>query len=157
MTAEKITQRNEWLSKFFKTIFPDKILIVNSIDNPAVIYNHSICLSCYVQNIELRLMDKPRGGNIICSITLSETMPEYDIETILHWFKDCEHRSIFKLALQGTTPLLYLSGYNFTDRINSKGKFPVFSRHNPKVYMTKDNAQKVLDSLKGEGYDVVPC
>lgn len=157
MSPEKIIQRNKWLLKFFKTIFPDKIILANTLDNPAVIYNYITCLSCYVQNIELKFMNKSRNGEMIYSIILSETVSSYDVEKILNWLKNCEHRKVFKVKLNGTYPLLYLSGYNFIDRDKKEGRYPVFSHHNPKIYMTKENAEKVIEPLRKEDYDVVLC
>lgn len=157
MSPEKIIQRNAWLLKFFKTIFPDKIIIANTVDNPAVIYNYTTCLSCYVQNHELRFMDKSRDGAMVYSIFLSEKVTDYDTEKILDWYTNCEHRKIFKVQLSGTKPALYLSGYNFLDRDKKLGRYPVFSRHNPKIYMSKDNAEKVIPQLREENYDVILC
>ena len=157
IAAEKIIQRNKWLFKFFKTIFPDKIVLINSLDNPAVIYNNITCLSCYVQNYELKFMSKPREGEVVYSLILSELVSKYDSEKIFDWFQNCEHRKTFRVKLSGTNPLLYLSGYNFLDRDNQTGKYPVFSRHNSKIYMTSDNAQKVVAQLREENYDVVLC
>lgn len=157
ITPQKIEQRNKWLSKFFKTIFPDKIMVANTLDNPAIIYNYTTCLSCFVQNFELKFMDRPRDGNKVYSIFLSETIRDYDVEKILEWFNGCEHRKIFRIKLNSIIPPFYLSGYNFTDRDNKEGKYPVFSRHNPKIYMSRDNAEKVIEPLREENYDVIVC
>lgn len=156
ITPERIAQRNKWLLKFFKTIFPDKIIIANTHDNPAIIYDYNTCLSCFVQNFELRFMDKPRDGKKVYSVLLSETS-EYDIEKILSWFSNSEHRKIFRVRLNGTNPSVYLSGYNFLDRDTQHGRYPVFSRHNPKIYMNKDNAMKVIEPLAEDGYSLALC
>lgn len=157
LAPEKILQRNKWVLRFFRTILPDKIILANTLDNPAIIYDYRTCLSCFVQNFELKFMDKPRDGKKVYSILLSEAIRDYDVEKILEWVNNCEHRHVFKVKLNGATPPVYLSGYNFLDRETQAGKYPVFSRHNPKIYMSKDNAEKVIDSLRADSYDVIIC
>lgn len=155
MTLHKIEQRNEWLLNFFTTLFPGKIIIANTLDNPAVIYNEVTCLSCFVQNFELKFMDKSRDGKKVYSLFLQEKITDYDTERIMDWFSNSEHRRIFRIKLAVDMPVLYLSGYNYRNKKKGEGKYPVFSRHNPKIYMTRQNAQLICDEFKPDKYDLI--
>lgn len=157
LTPDEIKLRNKWLLKFFRTLFPDKITLINSDENPAVIYNHLICLSCYIKDMELRFMDKPRGGELIYSFQLTESLLQYDIEKVQHWFKNCDHRTVHRLKLNDTFPVLYLSGYNFINYEQKTGKYPVFSHHKPKVYLSMEGAGKVIALLKQNNYKLSIC
>lgn len=156
LSPQKIVQRNEWLLQFFTTIFPGKIIIANTLDNPAVIYNEVTCLSCFVQNFELKFMDKPRDGKKIYSFFLQEKIADYDVEKIMEWFNSGEHRNIFRIKLNDIRPALYMTGYNYKNRIKKEGKYPVFARHYPKIYMSRDNAGKICQEFEPD-YDLVIC
>jgi len=153
---ETIARRNNLLQKFFNRIFPNNIIIIGNPNTPAIVYDNSLCLSCYVHNFELRFTDAPDKGKVIYMVKLQPDQ-KYDVEQVLNWFKECSHRAMYKVTVNNTTPKLYLSGYNFLDRDNKNGKYPVFSLHHPKVYFTKEKATEVSDSLLLEGYSVTVC
>lgn len=154
---QTIDRRNWTLYQFFNKIFPNKIsLITTNPNSPAIIYNDEKCLSCYVHNFELRFTDVPDKGKTIYSINLDD-IDNYDVQKILSWFKECEHRKMYKISIVGVSPALYLSGYNFMDKTNKEGKYPVFSRHHPKLYFHEHKALEIVEYLKKEGYIVISC
>lgn len=155
---QTMERRNFYLYKFFDKIFPTKITLLDSNPNaPAVIYNEDKCLSCYVHNFELRFTDSPDKGNILYTINL-DTPENYDVEKILVWFKDSRHRKMSKIKLTSVpAPVLYLSGYNFKDRANKQGRYPVFSTFHPKLYFSETKANEVASELRQEGYTISIC
>lgn len=156
-SPETIQRRNNLLYSFFNTIFPNKIVLIDYDPNePSVIYNDEKCLSCYVHNFELRFTDVPDKGKVVYTISLDD-IRNYNVQNILEWLKYCEHRKMWKVKFDNMIPELYLSGYNFIDRVKKEGKYPVFSRHHPKVYFQQSKAQEVVDSLRKEGYFVISC
>lgn len=153
---EVILRRNNLLQKFFNKIFPNNIIIIGNPNAPAIVYDNSLCLSCYVHNFELRFTDAPDKGKVIYTVKLQPDQ-KYDTQEVLKWFKECSHRPMYKIAVNNTKPKLFLSGYNFLDRNNKDGKYPVFSLHHPKVYFTKEKALEIAQSLQVDGYNIEVC
>lgn len=152
-----IQRRNRLLENFFNKIFPEKITVLTLNPNaPAVIHDSEICLSCYVHNFELRFTDKPDKGNLVYSIELMPE-PKYDVERILDWYSNSEHKKMYKVKLKDSNPPLYLSGYNFRDKVNKRGQHPVFARYNPRIYFHPSKAEEIVRTLYKEGYIVVSC
>lgn len=154
--SNTIDRRNDALLKFFNKIFPNKIKLITLNPNiPSVIYNDEKCLSCYVHNFELRFTDAPDKGQMIYSIELKNSNTEYDLQKILNWFNNHEHKPMYRIMAEGTKPALFLSGFNYLDRENSKGKYPVFSHCNSRVYFTKEKALQIAQSFLDEGYNLL--
>lgn len=146
-------KRNELLYNFFNKNFPNKIFLLDYKPHlPDVIYDHDKALACHVHDYELRLTDNFHKGNVVMTIDLSN--PQYDTKKFLDWFQKSKHHTMWKVRLMGTEPILYLSGYNFTDSARRQGQFPVFSHHKNKVYYTQNKAEEVLRPIKEQGYNV---
>lgn len=156
MENSDIIRRNELLYKFFNKIFPNKITVIGNSNYPAVVYDNDICLSCYPHNFDLRFTDKPEKGKVLFSVKLKEETI-YDGNQLLDWFKNIPHHKMYKIFLCNSEPRLFLSGYNFIDRIVKEGKYPVFSIYHPKLYHTSLKAVDIVNTLKSEGYYVEVC
>lgn len=149
-------RRNQWLSTFFNTIFPNKIRVMGKDQAPFIVYDNKLCLSCYVKNFYLHLTDKPFDASVLYTTELKE-VPEYNAEDILQWFSNAVHRPVYKVYLQKSDPRLYLAGFTYKDPVKKTGKAPVFAIENPNIYFKKDNAQDVAEGLCKEGYNVLSC
>lgn len=156
MDSNDIIRRNSLLHKFFDKIFPKKTIVIGNPNYPAVVYDNSICLSCYVHNFELRFVDKPEKGKVLFTLKLTPELAG-DIDKILDWFKNIPHHHMSKICLVNSDPKLFLSGYNYVDRELKEQKYPVFSHHHPKLYHTPAKAIEIVKTLELEGYSVVVC
>ncbi len=63
-----------------------------------------------------------------------------------------KQNSDYKVVLVGS-PELFLSGYNFLNKEELLGRYPVFSAHDPKIYFKTEKANEVCLELENEGYD----
>jgi hypothetical protein len=142
-----IDRRNERLANFFSLFFAettDKFRLIGDRNCPAVIVNESVCLSCFVKNFDLNFTDKPSHGDIVETVKLQkEQLIDFDrIDAVIN---KSEHRKVFKIKYPGTD--LYLSGYNFEDKIAKLAKYPVFSRKEPKIYFNEVYAKEIIESF----------
>lgn len=152
---EVITRRNERLKDLFN-LMGISVRIIGNDNHPAIVYNEKNVLNCYVHNFELRFTDNPYQGNVIYTIKLTEK-PIFDKNKVMSCINDYEMRSVTKVYLivnDSQNPRLYLSGYNFLDKKEKLGRYPVFSAYNPKVYFTQENAATVVTELEADGYKV---
>jgi hypothetical protein len=92
-------------------------------------------------------------GNLIYTVKLTEK-PNFDKNKVLSCISDYEKRVLTKIQLKNTKPILYLSGYNFLDKENKEGKYPVFSSYVPKIYFSDEKAKDVIEELSKDGYDL---
>ena len=154
MTPEDKEKRNRLLEVFFEKIFPQKIKVLTlDPDHPSVIYSDEKCLSCYMHNFELRFTDAPDKGTVIYTIKLeSNNKTKFELDKILDWFTNYQHKHMYRIMASGTTPPLYLSGFNYLNREYKEGRYPVFSVHNPRVYFTKEKAEEIASPFLKQGY-----
>lgn len=148
--SEVIKRRNARLAEFFKLIGL-YVRIIGDENSPAMILNDRFVLNAYVHNFELRFTDNPVKGNIIYTVKLSEN-PNFDKNKVISCIEDYEKRPVFRIGLRDTN--LYLSGYNFLNREEKLGRYPVFSAYAPKIYFTKDKADEVCKELYQDGYNL---
>lgn len=148
--SEVIKRRNARLAEFFKLIGL-YVRIIGDENSPAMILNDRFVLNAYVHNFELRFTDNPVQGNIIYTVKLSEN-PNFDKNKVISCIEDYEKRPVFRIGLRDTN--LYLSGYNFLNREEKLGRYPVFSAYAPKIYFTKDKADEVCKELHQDGYNL---
>jgi hypothetical protein len=149
-----IKRRNDRLINFFKNAIPKEIgevKIIGDENCPAVILNDEYCLSCYVHNFDLRLISKDKDGEILMNIKLKKELI-YDKESFWNWLFKAEHKKVFRIKISQTPNILYLCGWNYLDKKNSKGKYPVFSKFNPKLYFNEKVCEDVAKNLTDEGY-----
>lgn len=149
-----IKRRNKRLEDFFKSAIPEElgnIRIIGDENKPAIIYNDSFLLACYVHNFDLRLNSNDSGNELIMNVKLTMEL-NYDKETFLNWLHNANHRTVYKVKLSQTANNLFLCGWNFIDKENCKGRYPVFSKHEPKLYFKESVAQAYADALIEDGY-----
>lgn len=150
--SETITKRNKLLVKLFKLIgLP--IRVIGDETYPDLIYNEEVVLNTIVNNFELNFTDAPKSKNILYTVKLNDN-PRFDKNKILSCISDYPSRAIFKVAIK-TTPTLYLSGYNFLNKEEKQGRYPVFSSYNPKIYFTDDKAKEIINELIQDGYEAI--
>lgn len=149
---EMIERRNGLLKKVFSKLkLP--IRIVGDKNKPAIIYAEEYCINAYCHNFELRFTDAPFDGQIVYTIRLEDEM-NIDIDKVKKLVLDSKGKKVFKISLNETTANLYLCGYNFIDRDINKGKYPVFSAYEPRVYFNEDKANEVAKELNSQEYPV---
>ncbi len=142
-----IERRNRLLVDFFKKSKLDFEVKFFDVNKPVVILD-SYVMSCYVHNFELRFVDKARGGDVLFVLKLNKFSNPNDIKKPFEdWVYTCEHKKVYKIQFGDSN--LYLSGYNFTDRINSEGKYPVFAPKNYKIYFDKEYAEEICSQFNG--------
>lgn len=145
-------RRNELLIKFFKLI-DVPVRLIGKPSKPFIIYNEEALLNAYVYNFELRFTDSPNHTNIIYTVNLSEN-PKFDKNMVLGCISGHKSRAIFKAYLENTNPKLYLTGYNYLNKKEKLGRYPVFSAYNSIIYFSEENIKEIISDLIKDGYDV---
>lgn len=142
--AEVCARRNHYLVQFFSRIKED-IHLINNPEDPDIVMNKRFAISAYVHNFHLRFTDKIYDGNVIQGFKLSGTnyIKQKEFDALL---KQMEVIKLLRLKYKDTN--LYLSGYNFQNRIELEGKYPVFSRHDYKLYFKRERAGSVIEQFK---------
>ena len=153
---EKVLKRREERIKrmFFNNGF--EVRLIGDPQKPAIIIDDTYILSGYVHNFNFHFTSKPFGGEIIKTIKLHAN-PEVAFEEIKSLLVNYEHRHAWKIALYTQDQLLYLVGYNYLNRDQKEGRYPVFARHNPKIYFTQEKAEEVSAILNEENYETFVC
>jgi len=149
-----IKRRNERLKNFFNEAITKEIgnvRIIGDENSPAIIFNDTYCLSCYVHNFDLRLNTNDRGEELAMVIKLNAET-KYDHDEFLRWLYGADHRKVYKIMLSQTPNSLYLCGWNFTDKENKEGRYPVFSKFQPKVYFKENSCGEIASELIEQGY-----
>ncbi len=161
LTEESILRRNKALESFFKNVLPNKVIrIIGDKGNPAVVMDFEFVLSCHVVNFNLNFQMENKGETIF-TVNLDKTILSYNESQISSWISDAKHKKIYRIAIdlekeQGKMqpPTLYLSGWNFRNKLEKEGKYPVFSEYEPKVYFKLETAEQILGELEAESYSV---
>jgi hypothetical protein len=136
---EAIQRRNKRLLNFFiDSGIP--VRLIGDDNCPAVVYKEKYVLSCYVKNFDLIFTDKPKEGSEVTRVKLQQgvSFPKEDLVKLLD---NCEHRKVYRVKVKGTS--LFLSGYNFLDKQNSEGRYPVFSKFGSKIYFSQEYAEQI--------------
>jgi len=150
--SEVIERRNKFLVKFFSLIdLP--VRMIGDDNSPAMIYNEEVVLNAYVHNFELRFTDSPISKNVVYTVKLTDN-PRFDKNRILQCLSEYKARAVYKVVLK-TIPKLYLTGYNFLNKAEKLGRYPVFSSYNPKIYFSEEKAKEIVSELNSDGYQAV--
>jgi hypothetical protein len=144
-------RRNELIIKFFKLI-DIPVRLVGNINRPAIIYNEEVVLNAYVHNFELRFTDSPFESKVIYTVKLD--YPKFDKNMVLKCLSDYKARAIYKVYLKDTQPKLYLSGYNYLNKKEKLGRYPVFAAYNSIIHFTEDGVKESVKNLISDGYNV---
>lgn len=150
-----ISRRNERLQRFFELYYEGTDTVFRLIGDkncPAIIVNEVQCLSCFVKNFNLHFTNKPNQGDVIETVKLQKDQ-QMDKVRIAEVLAMAEHREVFKI--QHGDSGLFLAGYNFKNKSELAGKYPVFSRFNPKIYFSKEYADEIVESYTD--YDLKVC
>jgi len=145
---EVIERRNNRIIKLFKH-HGISVRLIGDMEKPAIILDETWCLSCWARNFDLILNTAPRGGNTIETIKLTDKIEDSDI-LVAYVQNELYHRRVYRVELENTG--LYLAGYNFKNRKDSTGRYPVFARVHPKIYYSESKAQELVDELCMENY-----
>jgi hypothetical protein len=139
-------RRNTRLVRFFDSLgLPARL--IGDANSPAIIIDDAVVLSGYVKNFELRFTDIPSHGQVIYTIKLLHQQI-IDRDEIFRVILSSEHRSVYRINLEGTN--MFLAGYNFVDKQNSKGRYPVFSTINPKIYFSEQSARESVEAIESD-------
>jgi len=150
--GEVADRRNSRIIKLFESNGITPIRLIGNPEKPSIIYQERTCLSVFAHNFDLHFTDKPFGGNRTATVKLTAKI-KANREELLKLIDNCEHRPIFKVKLGGTN--LFLTGYNFMKPEKSKGRYPVFARHKPKVYFTEEKAKEVCSEMIDLEYETI--
>ena len=150
---EIIKRRNLRIKNFFK-LCEISIRLLGDKNSPAMVINDKYVLNCYIHNFELRFTDNPIQGNVIYTVKLTEK-PNFDKNKVMSCINDYEKRPLYKIKLNDSKTTIYLSGYNFLNKEDGEGRYPVFSAYTPKVYFSEEKAIEISGELSKDGYDLV--
>lgn len=144
-------RRNRYLQSFFDKVKLN-IKLFGDPQRPAIIVNNTYVLSAYVQNFNLHFADKPSNGKVLKTfkLTANENITHQEF---MQLFKQADHRQVYRIKYINTS--LYLAGYNFEDRDNQAGKFPVFAESKFKIYFNKNRAEQIVQEFDSLPLEVV--
>jgi hypothetical protein len=150
-TPDFVEKRNKRLERFFRENGYDHhdIRIIGEENNPAVLYQDTYILPCYVHNFEFRWTDKQYDGQVIKTYKLTAEVPEVRAE-LDELIRNGDMKKVHKIS--ATNSNLFLIGWNYLDKENKSIKFPVFGRYSPKVYHTVQKAEEIVEALQMQGY-----
>ena len=144
-------RRNMLLREYFSQV-KENIKIFGNPERPSLILDNSFAISAYVHNFNLNFTNKQYNGEIIASFKLtSGSMISQDAFNPI--LKQLELKKIFRLRYSNTD--LYLAGYNFKDPEGLKDKYPVFSRHNYKLYFNEDRVLEIIKEFENYPLDLI--
>jgi hypothetical protein len=147
-----VKRRNEKLKRLFAENGIN-IRLIGDPQKPAMVMDEEILLSAYVKNFYLHFTKEPFSDEIVNTFKLYYQVTT-DRNELQQTIDSCEHRKVYKIKLADMEPTLYLVGYNFIDRDNEVGRYPVFGPHKPKVYFKKEFALKRANEISKEGYNL---
>lgn len=150
LPEKEIAIRNKQLLRFF-TRHGYNIRLVGDKQKPSVILNEIVVLSCYVKNFNLYFTKEPFSEEIVRVFKLTEDSDVSELE-IQEAVEMGSHRQVYKLKL--TDVDMYLVGFNFMNSELALDRYPVFGKHNPKVYFDREYAENLVVTLAQAGYQI---
>ncbi len=140
---------------------PDKVIrLIGDDTNPAIVVDFEHILSCHVVNFNLNFQNENKGETIF-TINLNRNIIGYNESQFSQWYNDSVHKKIYRIILDCVAaknnvhqPKLFLSGWNYRNKVDKEGKYPVFSEFEPKVYFKEDTAKQISGELVSEGYSI---
>jgi hypothetical protein len=151
-------RRNEWLEAVVIKFIPGGY-VTGDPDKPVVILRDApgkktFALSCYVSNFDLHLLDAPEGDHLL-TIRLKKNLDidHSTVRAIQRWLVKAQHRQVYVIGKCDV--LLWITGWNFMDRLNKIGRYPVFARNKPLIFWEKETADQVAAELKD--YKLAVC
>ena len=122
-------------------------------ESPMFILDDEYLLSCHVNGNNLYFRTSPESGEILRTVRLTGDtfLTKYELEEIL---SRSSHLPVYRI--QDESSGMYLIGYDFLKNEDNErmGRYPVFAKHNPIVYVSKSKAYSVIEELERSGYRV---
>ena len=136
-----ITRRNFYIKQFFK-MNEIPIHLLGDINNPLIVNEENIVLSCFANNFNLIFKDNSFEGNEIFSVKLKN---EADLckDRLEYWIKTANHRKIYLFkSEEGMYYNRYVKEYN--------GKLALFSPSKELAYYVfqRQKAVEMVQNLK---------
>ncbi|AZI55211.1 hypothetical protein EIB75_08120 [Epilithonimonas vandammei] len=136
-----ITRRNFYIKQFFK-MNEIPIHLLGDINNPLIVNEENIVLSCFANNFNLIFKDNSFEGNEVFSIKLKN---EADLckDRLEYWIKTANHRKIYLFkSEEGMYYNRYIKEYN--------GKLALFSPSKELAYYVfqRQKAVEMVQNLK---------
>lgn len=152
---EVVARRNERILKLFAH-HGIPVKLIGEVERPAIILRDEWLLSCWAKNFNLILNDSPRYGDdvqVIKTIKLTDRINDEETAILKDYVYNFQyHKRVFRVRLKGSHDL-FLAGYNFKNRREGTGRYPVFARINPKIYFTKEKAESLCAQLAEDNYN----
>lgn len=148
--SDVILRRTKLLEKLFLDC-DMPIRIIGDVEKPAFVYDEVAFLSIHVQNFELHFRLDPDDGKDLAVVKLRQRHG-MDHKKFMDLLRHASHRAVIKVRLDDCP--LCVSGYNFLDRDNSQGRYPVFARYGHKVYFNALYVKDLVAELNADGYRV---
>lgn len=140
-----IEKRNNRLLNFFKKMLNDEVQLVGKKESPSVVINSEMRLACYVKNFELIFIDRFFNGKEIFRVKLlHESNMKIDGSMFAKWMQEAEHFEVFKIK---TDNGLYLTGF---DKSSNGYNYPTFGMVNPKIFLSENYCQEIIDKYESE-------
>lgn len=136
-----ITRRNFYIKQFFK-MNEIPIHLLGDINNPLIVNEENIVLSCFANNFNLIFKDNSFEGNEVFSVKLKN---ETDLckDRLEYWIKTANHRKIYLFkSEEGMYYNRYVKEYN--------GKLALFSPSKELAYYVfqRQKAVEMVQNLK---------
>ena len=144
-----IQKRNRRLQAFFSAKNLD-VRLHGDAQNPLMVLCGCVGLSSYVHNFDLRMLDKPNQGDVMKIYKLTEII-QGTREEVVEWIQQYPQMPLFRI--QHKDSKLFLCGFNFVDREQKLGRYPVFAREDYHIYKQREAAEDILNMLKEDGYE----
>lgn len=145
-----VQKRNRRLQNFFSSKNLD-VRLHGDAQNPLMVLCGCVGLSAYVHNFDLILLDKPNQGETMKTFKLTEIV-QGTREEMIEWIQQYPQMPLYRIQLDKSD--LWLCGFNFKDREQRLGRYPVFAREDFHLYKRKSYAEEIANMLQRDGYEV---
>lgn len=114
-----------------KLYLPFNLKLTGNPEKPALILNDTYNVSGYLNGFTLLIFDSPdKDANILLKYNLdNRQLPK---SVFQKYVSEGIHKAVYKIRHESG---LYLSGRNFIDKLNNRGSYPVYSEHNPLLFL----------------------
>jgi hypothetical protein len=148
---QTVKRRNKRVEALFNRL-GFEVTLIGDENKPAIVLDkYNKCLSAYVHNFELRFVKSPSSNEIVHTHKLIQNPTQNEIKKVFETIENTVHKDVFKIGLYGTQ--LSISGWNYLDRENSSGIYPVFSKHRVKIYFSRERAEEIVEKF-GKEYNL---
>lgn len=142
-----IARRNYYIKQFFK-LNEIPIHLLGDLNNPLIVNEENIVLSCFANNFNLIFKDNSFEGNDVFSVKLKNE-PELCKDKLHYWIKSATHRKIYLFkSEEGMYYNKYVKEYN--------GKIALFSPSKELAYYVfqRQKAIEMVQNLKKDKIDL---